>query len=99
MHPVHTEAVTTIVGRSELLGVCFVLCAWLFFRRGKTGWSVAFFLLSVLSKETAIVFPVIGLDIFLSNSCSAKKVFLAWKRLSVVVAAAVACLCLRYWVL
>ena len=100
VHPVHTEAVTTIVGRSELLGVCFVLCAWLFFRRGKTGWSVAFFLLSVLSKETAIVFPaVIGLDIFLSNSCSAKKVFLAWKRLSAVVAAAVAYLCLRYWVL
>ena len=81
VHPVHTEAVTTIVGRSELLGVCFFLCAWLFFRRGQTGWAVAFFLLSVLSKETAIVFPaVIGLDIFLSNSCNVKKVFQAWKK-------------------
>jgi protein O-mannosyl-transferase len=100
VHPVHTEAVTTIVGRSELLGVCFLLSAWLFFRRRQTGWAVTFFFLSVLSKETAIVFPaVIALDIFLSNSCSVKQVFLAWKRLSVVAVAAVAYLSLRYWVL
>jgi protein O-mannosyl-transferase len=100
VHPVHTEAVTTIVGRSELLGVCFLLSAWLFFRRRQTGWAVTFFFLSVLSKEIAIVFPaVIALDIFLSNSCSVKQVFLAWKRLSAVAVAAVAYLSLRYWVL
>lgn len=100
VHPVHTEAVTTIVGRSELLGVCFFLCAWLFFRRGQTGWAVGFFLLSVLSKETAIVFPaVIALDIFLSNSCETKKVLEAWKKLSAVAVAGIAYLGLRYWVL
>src|SRR5436190_1876766 len=31
VHPVHTEAVTTIVGRSELFAACFLLAAWLIF--------------------------------------------------------------------
>jgi hypothetical protein len=99
-HPVHTEAVTTIVGRSELLGVCFFLSGWLCFRRGRTVWAAAFFLLSVLSKETAIVFPaVIALDIFFSTGCTVRKAVEAWKKLSAVAVAELAYLSLRYWVL
>lgn len=100
MHPVHTEAVTTIVGRSELLGACFFLSAWLFFRRGRTGWAVAMFILSVLSKENAIVLPaVLAFDIFLSNGCELKKVLQAWTKLVALGIAAIAYLGLRFWVL
>ncbi len=100
VHPAHTEAVTTIVGRSELLGVFFFLSAWLFFRRGQIGWTVALFLLSVLSKENAIVLPaVLALDVFLSNGCDLKKAATAWKRLAAVGVAAIAYLGVRLAVL
>jgi len=59
VHPVHTEAVTTIVGRSELFAACFLLAAWLLFRQGRTGWAALAFLLALLSKENAIVLPAI----------------------------------------
>src|SRR5213594_5129171 len=58
-HPVHTDAVTTIVGRSELFAACFFLAAWLLFRKGRTGWTALAFFLAVLSKENAIVLPAI----------------------------------------
>src|SRR5437870_1410335 len=59
VHPVHTEAVTTIVGRSELFAACFFLAAWLLFRRGRTAWAAVAFLLALLSKENTIVLPAI----------------------------------------
>src|SRR2546425_6070375 len=59
VHPVHTEAVTTIVGRSELFAACFLLAAWLLFRQGRAGWAALAFLLALLSKENAIVLPAI----------------------------------------
>lgn len=66
-HPVHTEAVTGIVGRAELLSALFLLGAlWLHACRYRPwGWSgqvgllvavVAYFC-ALLSKETAIVGP------------------------------------------
>jgi tetratricopeptide (TPR) repeat protein len=72
-HPVHTEAVTTIVGRSELFSACFFLGAWLLFRRGRTFWASVVFLLALLSKENAIVLPaVLALDLFLFPSPSGR---------------------------
>src|SRR5437773_12086016 len=59
VHPVHTDAVTTIVGRSELFAACFFLAAWLLFRQGRTGWAALAFFLALLSKENAIVLPAI----------------------------------------
>jgi len=59
VHPVHTEAVTTIVGRSELFATGFLLAAWLLFRRGRVVWSAVLFGLALLSKENAIVFPAV----------------------------------------
>src|SRR5438105_3985288 len=59
VHPVHTEAVTSIVGRSELFAACFFLAAWLLFRRGRTAWAAVAFLLALLSKENTIVLPAI----------------------------------------
>jgi hypothetical protein len=64
VHPVHTEAVTGIVGRAELLAAVFVLTALLLHRRAQAverparfreGAAVAY-LLALLSKENAITF-------------------------------------------
>src|SRR5262249_40376921 len=69
VHPAHTEAVTTIVGRSELFAACFFLAAWLLFRRGRTVWASLAFFLALLSKENAIVLPaILILDFFASPS-------------------------------
>src|SRR5215510_639226 len=69
VHPVHTEAVIGIVGRSDLFAACFLMSAWLLFRRAKRVWSVALFALALLSKENAIVFPaILVLDLCLDGN-------------------------------
>ena len=69
VHPIHTEAVTTIVGRSELFSACFLLSAWLLFRRSRPIWASIMFFLALLSKENALVFPaILLLDLLLTSS-------------------------------
>ena len=91
VHPVHTEAVTTIVGRSELFAACFLLAAWLLFRQGRTGWAALAFLLALLSKENAIVLPAV----LLLTSPRGRR----WIRLLPMIFVALAYLALRYCVL
>jgi tetratricopeptide (TPR) repeat protein len=55
IHPVHSEAVTGIIGRSDLFATCFLLSAWLLFRRGHTLLPAGLFFLALLSKENAIM--------------------------------------------
>ena len=99
VHPVHTEAVAGIAGRSELLAAMFFFLGWLLFRQRRMGWCVAAFSLSLLSKENAISFPaVIALDIWISKG-QVKAILLEWKRLAVLAAAAVMYFGLRLWVL
>lgn len=65
VHPVHTEAVANIVGRSELLGMTcggLMWWAWLKSRRSRRafGWraaAAAAYLAAALSKENMIVLP------------------------------------------
>lgn len=67
-HPAHTESVSWIAGRTDVLATLFMALAWLVFMRARTktgltaGYAYAagvfFFFLALLSKETAIVFPV-----------------------------------------
>ncbi len=62
VHPLHTEAVANITGRAELLAALFVLAAWLFHR--SAGWIAAAgacYLLALLSKENAILAPLLFL--------------------------------------
>ncbi len=75
VHPVHVEAVVWITGRGELLACFGVLAATLFHLRhrrdgasSQVAASVVFFLLALLSKESAIAFVpiVIGLELTLS---------------------------------
>lgn len=103
-HPAHTEPVVGLAGRSELLATMFFLLAWIFFRQARLPSSVfalslAAFFLSLLSKENAIVFPVVMvLDTWMFGE-TFQKVLLEWKRFAAVAAAAAAYLGLRLWVL
>lgn len=56
VHPIHTDAVASIVGRSELLAAGFLLAAWLFHLRDYAVASLLSFVLALLSKESALVF-------------------------------------------
>ena len=54
VHPLHTEAVSSVVGRSELLAAGFLFAAWLFHLRDRYLLALASFVLALLSKESAI---------------------------------------------
>jgi len=56
VHPIHTEAVASIIGRSELLATGFLIAAWLLLLRNRPVLSGLCFVLALLSKESAIVF-------------------------------------------
>lgn len=59
-HPIHTEAVTSIVGRAELWAFFWSLITIYFFINKNTLLSLISFLLALLSKEIAItIIPVI----------------------------------------
>ncbi len=61
-HPLHTEAVASIVGRAELLAFFFGLLAVLFFIKNRLFLSAGSFFLAILSKEIALgLLPVIFL--------------------------------------
>lgn len=64
LHPVHTEAVAWVSARNELLLAGFLLAALLAWRRRSRGpgWialAIVSFALALLSKETAVVFPLL----------------------------------------
>lgn len=54
LHPIHTEAVSSVVGRSELLAAGFLLAAWLFHLLDRPALASLAFALALLSKESAI---------------------------------------------
>ncbi|MBI5882959.1 MAG: tetratricopeptide repeat protein [Elusimicrobia bacterium] len=61
--PVHVEAVSSIVGRAEVLGTVFVLTAWLVLheegRWPRIAAGIVFYGLALLSKESAAPFPAV----------------------------------------
>ena len=56
VHPIHTEAVTSIAGRPELLAAGFLLAAWLLHLRDQPIPALLCFALALLSKESAAAF-------------------------------------------
>lgn len=56
VHPIHTEAVASISGRSELLAAGFLVAAWQLHTQDRQLLSLACFVFAMLSKESAIVF-------------------------------------------
>ena len=59
LHPIHTEAVSGIVGRSELLMAAGVLASLRWGIQGRLVLSLTAFLLALLSKEQAVMLPVL----------------------------------------
>jgi tetratricopeptide (TPR) repeat protein len=74
VHPIHAEAVANVAGRAELLAAAFVLAAWIAHARARNGgdatvrwcWAATAglaWLAAVLSKESAVLAPVVfGVD-------------------------------------
>ena len=64
VHPVHVEAVSNIVGRAELMAACGILATLILHAR-RSPWAVVTFALALLSKEHALLAPVLagGLDL------------------------------------
>jgi len=79
-HPVHTEAVTSIVGRAELLAFFWSMAAIYFFLNKKLVASGVAFFLGLLSKEIAVaVLPLLlYLDVAVLKSHS---IFNSFRRL------------------
>ena len=61
VHPIHTEAVTSVIGRSELLAAGFVLVAWLFHLHDRPYLAALSFVIALLSKESAVAFLPLAL--------------------------------------
>jgi tetratricopeptide (TPR) repeat protein len=66
LHPVHTEAVSIVSHRQEILAMLFMLLGLIFYikqKNAKNHWSLAlsiiFFGLSLSAKEVAFVFPLL----------------------------------------
>lgn len=77
LHPIHTESVANIAGRPEILFCFFLFLSWISFIYFKNVYlsvllSTSFLLLGLLSKETAIVLPII---IILSDLIIRKGLF------------------------
>jgi hypothetical protein len=98
VHPAQTEAVVSIVGRSELLAATLFFTAWLLFRKGRTGWAALIYFGAVLAKESAITFPAIAmLDLALVDGT--RKIIESWRRFAVLAGTGIAYLALRFHVL
>ena len=66
LHPLHTESVSFVSGRTDVIATLFFLLAVLAYDRGRdrerwgpSAWSLAAYLLALLAKEVAITLPVV----------------------------------------
>ncbi len=99
VHPVHTEAVSNIAGRPEMLASAGLLLGWLFFiKEGQPYYywlSLVVYFLGLLAKENAIVLPGVLILAFL---CTGKQKAPAYKYVGYLLVAGLYML-LRFWVL
>jgi tetratricopeptide (TPR) repeat protein len=99
VHPVQTEAVVSIVGRSELLAAALFFSAWLAFRKGRTWLAAGAYLLAALAKESAITFPaVVMLEMGLTQG-GIRKIKESWRQVAILAMTGLGYLTLRLYVL
>lgn len=73
VHPIHSEAVASVVGRAEILATILLLGGALVLLGGarprpqRTAIAAFLFLLALLAKETAVCYPAIGLLLLLAH--------------------------------
>ena len=70
-HPVHTEAINMVVGRTELLAALFGLLTFICYLHDRKPAAFGFFFLALLSKESAVTIPAV---IFLYEYLFKKRV-------------------------
>ncbi len=76
VHPINTEAVTYVSSRSDLMVTFFILCAFILYLKGKYIFSVICYALSLLTKESALIYPIlIGGHFFLYTPYQKKYAF------------------------
>lgn len=80
-HPIHTEAVTSLVGRAELLAFFWSLAAIGFFVKKRLFWSSVSFLLGLLSKE--VVLMVLPIIFYIDWGILKNKLFFTARRMAV----------------
>ncbi len=73
LNPLHTEAVTYISGRAEMLMGLFLLSSLILFIRGKRLFSLLSFICGLLSKELSVVFPLVILAYIFYYSTSLRR--------------------------
>ena len=56
LHPIHTESVSSVVGRAETLSACFFCLAYLVYSREALRPNIS--LLSSIAVQTFVVFPL-----------------------------------------
>ena len=56
VHPLHTEAVASVVGRAEVLAAGFLFAGWLLHVNDQQIPAILCFVLALLSKESAVIF-------------------------------------------
>ena len=56
VHPLHTEAVTSVVGRAEVLAAGFLFAGWILHLNDQQIPAILCFVLALLSKESAVIF-------------------------------------------
>lgn len=101
VHPIHTEAVTYISGRADLLAALFLLGAFIFYIKNRSSscirgyiFIVLSYVLALFSKESSLILPVLVLLYHLSF-----KEKIEWKSFAAVLAPAVVYVLLRTIVL
>jgi hypothetical protein len=99
IHPMQTEAVVSIVGRSELLAAALFFMAWLAFRKGRTAWSAVAYFLAVLAKESAITFPLVAMVEMGLGEGGIPRIKKSWRRFACLAVVGIGYLCLRGYVL
>lgn len=92
LHPIHSESVAWISGRTDILATLFFLLAFLSYliyeKEGKTAGlflSGFFFLCSLLSKENAVSFIIVILAYGLLSKLPRKKVLLSLSIFSIII--------------
>lgn len=94
--PIHVEAVTSIIGRKDILGTFFILLALLFFFNRKHIWASASFFLALLASDFSISFlPLAAVLLLIENRSFIKTFRLGWYY----VAPLPVYFALRYWAL
>ncbi len=78
VHPLNVEAVAYISGRGDPMSVFFILLALWLYVKNKKWWAAVLFILAILSRETAILFPAL-LMIFYVSFASKLKFWPAFK--------------------